>query len=91
MQWLSQIGDLLPNNQRQRRTCYALCRTLYPVSAEDGREVRTVAEEARRWGVFSIWMSSPQTVNGVIKLLMYSPQTWNGVIKLSALNSNAGW
>ena len=28
-----EIGDLLPNNQRQRRTCYALCHMLYPVSA----------------------------------------------------------
>ena len=28
-----EIGDLLPNNQRKRRTCYALCHTLYPVSA----------------------------------------------------------
>ena len=28
------IGKLLPNNQRQRRTCYALCHILYPVSAE---------------------------------------------------------
>ena len=27
------IGNLLPNNQRQRRTCYALCHILYPVSA----------------------------------------------------------
>jgi len=29
------IGGLvmLPNNQRQRRTCYALCHILYPVSA----------------------------------------------------------
>ena len=27
-----EIGNLLPNNQRQRRTCYALCHTLYPVS-----------------------------------------------------------
>ena len=26
-------GNLLPNNQRQRRTCYALCHILYPVSA----------------------------------------------------------
>ena len=28
-----EIGNLLPNNQRQRRTCYALCHILYPVSA----------------------------------------------------------
>ena len=28
-----QIGNLLPNNRRQRRTCYALCHILYPVSA----------------------------------------------------------
>ena len=28
-----EIDDLLPNNQRQRRTCYALRHTLYPVSA----------------------------------------------------------
>ena len=26
-------GNLLPNNRRQRRTCYALCHILYPVSA----------------------------------------------------------
>ena len=33
-----EIGNLLPNNRRQRRTCYALC--LYPVSAAhtNGRE-----------------------------------------------------
>ena len=30
---LREIGNLLPNNQRQRRTCYALCHILYPVSA----------------------------------------------------------
>ena len=28
-----EIGNLVPNNQRQRRTCYALCHVLYPVSA----------------------------------------------------------
>ena len=28
-----EIGDLLPSNQRQRRTCYALCHILHPVSA----------------------------------------------------------
>ena len=27
------IGKSLPNNQRQRRTCYELCHILYPVSA----------------------------------------------------------
>ena len=26
-------GNLLPNNQRQRRTCYALCHIMYPVAA----------------------------------------------------------
>ena len=30
---IREIGNLLPNNQRQRRTCYALCHILYPVSA----------------------------------------------------------
>jgi len=29
---LREIGNLLPNNRRQRRTCYALCYILYPVS-----------------------------------------------------------
>ena len=28
-----EIGNLLPNNQHQRRTWYALCHILYPVSA----------------------------------------------------------
>jgi hypothetical protein len=28
-----EMGNLLPNNRRQRRTCYALCHLLYPVSA----------------------------------------------------------
>ena len=28
-----EIRHLLPNNQRQRLTCYALCHILYPVSA----------------------------------------------------------
>jgi len=28
-----EIGNLLPNNRRQRRTYYALCHILYPVSA----------------------------------------------------------
>ena len=28
-----EIGNLLPNNRHQRRTCYALCHILYPVSA----------------------------------------------------------
>ena len=28
-----EIGNLLPNNRRQRRTCYALCHILDPVSA----------------------------------------------------------
>ena len=27
------IGNLLPNNQRQHRTCYTLCHMLYLVSA----------------------------------------------------------
>ena len=27
------IGNLWPNNKHQRRTCYALCHILYPVSA----------------------------------------------------------
>ena len=27
------MGNLLPKNQRQRRTCYALCHILHPVSA----------------------------------------------------------
>ena len=31
--WTREIGKLLPNNRRQRRTCYALCHILYPVSA----------------------------------------------------------
>ena len=30
---VGEIGNLLPNNRRQRRTCYALCHILYPVSA----------------------------------------------------------
>ena len=30
---MQQIGNLLPNNRRQRRTCYASCHILYPVSA----------------------------------------------------------
>jgi hypothetical protein len=28
-----EIDNFLPNNQRQRRTCYASCHLLYPVSA----------------------------------------------------------
>ena len=28
-----EIDSLVPDNQRQRRTCYALCHILYPVSA----------------------------------------------------------
>ena len=28
-----EVGNLLPNSQRHRRTCYALCHILYPVSA----------------------------------------------------------
>jgi hypothetical protein len=28
-----ELDNLLPNNRRQRRTCYALCHILYPVSA----------------------------------------------------------
>ena len=31
--WEREIGNLLPDKQRQRRTCYALCHILYPVSA----------------------------------------------------------
>ena len=30
---IREIGNLLPNEQRQRRTCYASCHILYPVSA----------------------------------------------------------
>ena len=30
---LREIGNSLPNNRRQRRTCYAMCHILYPVSA----------------------------------------------------------
>ena len=32
-----EIGNLLPNNQRQRRTCYSLCHILYPVSSAHTR------------------------------------------------------
>ena len=28
-----EIGNLLTNNQRQRRTCYTVCHILYPVPA----------------------------------------------------------
>ena len=28
-----EISNVLPDNRRQRRTCYALCHILYPVSA----------------------------------------------------------
>jgi hypothetical protein len=35
-----EIGNLLPNNRRQRRTCYALCHILYPVSAAHTRIFR---------------------------------------------------
>ena len=31
---MREICNLLPNNRRQRRTCYALCHILYPVSAD---------------------------------------------------------
>ena len=31
--WWRGIGNFLPKKQCQRRTCYALCHTLYPVSA----------------------------------------------------------
>ena len=37
---LREIGNLLPNNRRQRRTCYALCHILYPVSAAHTRIFR---------------------------------------------------
>ena len=59
-----EIGNLLPNNQRQRRTCYALCHILYPVSAAHtsifrmdvqtgvlpASQVRPGSREARRVG-----------------------------------------
>jgi hypothetical protein len=35
-----EIGILLPNNQRQRRTCYALFHILYPVSGYLGEKLR---------------------------------------------------
>ena len=35
-----EIGNLLPNNRRQRRTCYALCHLLYPVSAAQASILR---------------------------------------------------
>ena len=31
--FMREIGNLLPNNQRQRHTCCALCHILYPVEA----------------------------------------------------------
>jgi len=31
--YLREIGKVLPNNRRQRGTCYAMCQILYPVSA----------------------------------------------------------
>ena len=34
------IGNLLRSNQRQRRTCYALCHILYPVWAAHTRSWR---------------------------------------------------
>jgi len=44
-----EIGNLLPNNQRQRRTYYALCHILFPVSAACSRE--------HGWGVRPRWIS----------------------------------
>ena len=54
-----EIGNLLPNNRRQRHTCYALCHILYPVSAAHTSIFRmdsnstsyltkTVSEQGRR-------------------------------------------
>ena len=39
-QHIKENGDLLPNSQRQRRTCYALCYILYPVAAAHTNLVR---------------------------------------------------
>ena len=46
-----EIGNLLPNNRRQRRTCYALCNILYPVSAAHTSIFRMDSNSTSyRWG-----------------------------------------
>ena len=44
-----EIGNLLPNNRRHRRTCYALCHILYPVSAADTSIFRMDSNSTSYW------------------------------------------
>jgi len=45
-----EIGNSLPSNQRQRRTCYALCHILYPVSAAHTSIFRMDSNSTSYWG-----------------------------------------
>ena len=55
---LEEIGNLLPNNRRQRRTCYALCHILYPVSAAHTSIFR-MDSNSTSYGYSNTWSTSP--------------------------------
>ena len=48
-QVVTEIGNLLPNSQRQHRTCYALCHILYPVSAAHTSIFRMDSNSTSYW------------------------------------------
>jgi len=62
-----EIGNLLPNNRRQRRTCYALCHILYPVSAAhtsifrmDSNSTSYHEQELDAWATSTAGIAPPQ-------------------------------
>ena len=59
-----EIGNLLPNNRRQRRTCYALCHILYPVSAALTSIFRMDSNSI--WGIFPLVAIAGVTLHKVV-------------------------
>jgi len=53
-----EIGNLLPNNQLQRRTCYALCHILYPVSAATSISRTDLNSTSYCLSVIGVWLTS---------------------------------
>ena len=73
-----EIGILLPNNQRQRRTCYALCHTLYLVSAAHTSILRMDSNSTScpkpPEGVATRNPACKQTLKTDLLLLLYNSQ-----------------
>ena len=73
-----EIGNLLPNNRRQRRTCYALCHILYPVSAAHTSIFRMDSNSTSGVPRLLSGISGYREQGGVFSSQMYAPQQMLG-------------